>query len=59
VYFYLGSTYLGADSLNGSGVASFATSTAGDPAGTYAVSATYLGDSNYAKTSASASVTVQ
>lgn len=59
VYFYLGSTYLGADSLNGNGVASFSTSTSGDPAGTYAVSATYLGDSNYINASATSSVTLQ
>jgi len=59
VDFYNGSTYLGASSLNGSGVTMFNLPTSGYSAGTITITADYLGDSNYTKDSATTSFTVQ
>jgi uncharacterized repeat protein (TIGR03803 family) len=59
VYSYYGATYLGASSLNGSGVATFPVSTTGLSAGTYMATADYNGDTNYTKTTATTSITVQ
>jgi hypothetical protein len=60
VTFLYGSTTLGAAKLNSSGVATFAASSSGVPAGSYAITASYSGDSeNIASTSAPVAVTVQ
>jgi len=58
VDFYLGSTFLGASSLNGSGTATFTYSTSGLAAGTDSFTANYAGDANYTNTTASTTVTV-
>jgi Bacterial Ig-like domain (group 3) len=57
VDFYNGSTLLGSATLNGSGVGAFSTSSLA--AGTYSITAQYLGNSSFqASTSSAASVTV-
>ena len=60
VTFLYGSTTLGTAKLNSGGVATFAASSNGVPAGSYAITAKYSGDSeNITSTSAPVAVTVQ
>ncbi len=58
VGFYYGSTLLGSGTVNSSGVASVAASSAGIPPNSYPITAKYSGDSNGASSSSTASVVV-
>jgi uncharacterized repeat protein (TIGR03803 family) len=58
VGFYFGSNLLSTASLNASGVASYTVSTSGLPAGSYAVTAKYSGDSGDADSNSSAATVV-
>lgn len=59
VDFYYGSTLLGSSKLNGSGIATFSSSTSGLATGTYDITANYLGDQNYVANSTTLAVMVK
>jgi uncharacterized repeat protein (TIGR03803 family) len=59
VVFSLGSTTLATVALNGSGVASFTASSTGYPAGTYAITGSYSGDSSDAASSVNYNVVLK